>query len=221
MTNPYLERCTYIATDIDVDGLSSRTLGSVVGDDSGGSFTFRQQGILPLRTLAEEVLYAGVKLPILDRRNVDYRINEELSYIGMLSTQSPNLMAYVPDFMNLLVVEGSDATGILTEDASAGGQFEVRSMPASETVRQLLRLSMAGTTGTGDVIRTMTCDQSVAFSAGGRERLLDFTPLPVATSQLRKHPAYRQAVLDTQAQLPDITITIPNASPLGRSIQGL
>jgi len=219
MTNPYLDRCKEIAADIDIDQLSSQPLGNVVGKGSG--FTFRQQGILQPRALAEEELYAGVKLPIRDRRDTEYRIDKELGFIGMLSMQSPELMSQVPSFMNLIVVEDSDATGILTEDASAGGQFTVRRKPASAAVRNLLRESFAGTEVIGEVIREGECATTLAFDVGGRERLLDFTPLPVETSQLLHLPAYRQAKRDTFDQMSELTISVPNDSPLGRSMQGL
>ena len=171
--------------------------------------------------LPEEKLYAGVKLPIRDRRDTEYRINKELGFIGMLSMQSPELMSQIPSFMNLIVVEDSDVTGILTEDASAGGQFTVRSKPASTAVRNLLRESFAGIEVQGDVIREEECAKTVAFDVGGRERLLDFTPLPVDDRHLRIHPAYRQAKRDTFDQMSELTIIVPNDSPLGRSMQGL
>lgn len=217
MANPYLEKCKSVAAEIDVDALASMPIGGFAG--SGSGYSFRHLGQLPLAAGSTLDTYAGLKIPLTDKRDSEMRVCGEVTFIGLLVNSQPAITSHVPGFMNIVKIEDSPFSAILTEDVSANGQLYVQSKPASPHVRGMLERAFGALSDTRPIIRDEECDYTVAFDVAGTERLLDFTPLPVDSSIMR-HAAYRTTLSEVMDELPNIMVTLPQNSPLSISLLG-
>lgn len=184
MTSLYLDRCKALTADINVGVLSDMQFGEYGGAGSG--FSFRYLGRLPLIQDDSPSLYAGIKVPHIVGDSSAMRVRREVAFIGILSDTVPEIMPYVPNFITLLQVEGSDAAAILTEDVSENGKLKVRNGSASERVRRMLRTVFETANAPSDVLKTEVCDDTIAFDVAGQEKLLDFTPLPIDHFAMRE-----------------------------------
>lgn len=207
----YLDICTEVKRCVNVDDLSSRKPGDLVGI-AGSGYCFRQLGALSVTDLKAD--YVGLKIPRLTEKGIIARTHYEIAFIALQLNVTPELNSYFPRFMNLIQVEDSDSKALLTEDVSEGGHKELWGQPASSYVREMLYRPFSEYGAMDEVLDHHELNRTTAFDVGGEEKLLDLVPPPVQM-RYRRRPdlakAYSEAVHDA---LPNITITIPRDSNL-------
>lgn len=212
--NTYLEKCKEAASTVDVPALAALEFGETVGTN-GSSFEFRRLSQL---TICHANTYAGLKVPIKHARHAWFKVLREVAYIDLATQGSPQFTSYVPAFMSLVEVEGSDAQAILMEDVSQNGQKEVTERSASRVAREMLHLPFKQHGSISSVLNPEVCDKSIAFDVEGDERLLDFTPAPVEQHILRKSEEYQASTSLVRRTIEDMTITLPFESALGQAL---
>src|SRR5258708_37884829 len=118
----YLERSALIVEEMGRDVQLKR--GQLVGKSLLTGFT--TAGVYR-STILNKRLHVGVKeyLSPGDQSILETRIREELAFFDILSLNFPNLIPTLPAFYGLLI-DNHGPRGIITEDFTKGGQYEVR-----------------------------------------------------------------------------------------------
>lgn len=169
----YLEQCADYAASFDPHELGTHTLGVEIG--RGNFFA-----VAPLGTFAVRgsELHVAAKWGHQPASDVYSRIISEIACISLILREAPELTPLMPLFICELTVDGEERA-LLTEDASKGGQLDVRSMGVSDSTRQALYEAFRVYGPRETVFMEEELDRSLAFDVGGQEKFLDFTPPPL------------------------------------------
>lgn len=208
----YLQTCIETVQKIDPEELDGLMPGHNVG--VGTRFFFR-----PVGRLGSINQFAGLKLPKSKELNdAETRLATEIAQIALHLEAAPELTASVPGFMGILAVSTTESGAIIVEDASQNGQSRVTERPASTSVRESLYKAYKDTGSFDQVMHTQRLDQTIAFNAGEREVLLDFSPPPVKIPLfgLNGHGLFQEYFAKTLESLEGLTIEVPLMSSLGQ-----
>jgi hypothetical protein len=181
MSFEYITHSIEVAQSIDPDELGEARLEPAT-DHGEYSYFHPLSGI----KLADGGTALGVKLPPpAIRRATDYRLEEELPSVSLLTDRVPAFRGLMPDFMARILIK-DQPVATLTEDVTNGGRKPIRPTQLSTEVRDKL-VSAFCSDGHGlYTIFDYAALQTLAFMVGGRERLLDFTPSPIKANRQRE-----------------------------------
>lgn len=211
--NPdYIAICTEIVQRIDPRELAALPVGSPIG--RGKDFAMHTLGSV---SLGADSLHVGLKLPRtgLDPIAVTNRLRSEMTSATILVDRAPSLLGKVPHFMGLVGVEETDTPiGLLTEDATKGGELVISPTSASSELLEVFETSFGIDEGGRRPYSDDDLETSAVFRVGDQERILDFTPSPLKLSihQRRVHH------LRIEEALPNLTVKVALDSPLGQSL---
>lgn len=210
----YFETCQNVISEIDTDELARKQ--PVYTYPPGSGFMFRSLGRI---SMPDGIDFLGVKTAHHDKAECEARLPLELALTRHLISHDADFKKLLPSFMGLLkITETGEAVGILTEDIGNAGQKALKSIPASQLVRQKLHDAFKSTGRYESVLNEVVCDDNLAFDVEGSEKLLDFTPPPIKQARLNISPGYRAAYSESLYLIPEITISIPSTSNLARAL---
>ena len=167
--NSYLERNARIISELKGRGFVLN-LGNEVG--SGLSRRFHSAGYLYSEVIGREI-HVGVKRlrdDIDDQYGEVAKINffQELTIIAAISKHFPDLVDQLPLFCGLLTHRNGETLGMITEDFSEGGKYEVyRRAPAAYKVKAIFA---DGSVNDDDI-------EKMGFRVNGERKLGDFWPM--------------------------------------------
>lgn len=219
MRETYIDTCRQATASIDAEALAARIPAECI--DSRSGFEYRSLGAMMLSGISEDS-YIGLKVPQYTSEEVALRASQEIGLIDLYVDHVPELRRFVPQFTCLLKIEDSPATAIVTEDITADGQLPIRPVPVSSKVKRSLYRPFLVEGSMDEVMEYSVLEEGLAFQCGIQERLLNFTPSPVRGSIIwipgadNTFADYFRAVDEA---LPDLTITIPQTTPLGEYLQ--
>ena len=152
-----------------------------------------------------------------DQMMLPLRLQAELTDMLAIADRAPDLMHRLPSVIGLVTIDGQGPAGVIIEDATRGGKYDISSVSTSEDSRQKLAIGFAGRSGLDEMFDKAVLDSGMAFDIDENERFLDFTPSPF---RINPHDSpllsrYRDAA---EQSMGAITINIPSNSPLAKAI---
>ena len=214
--NRFIENCNEVARTMDINELSSLSLGPEIGRGSG--FAFRQLGMLAINQSQD---YVGLKIPIELNMDAKIRLIMELSCIGTLLESTPEIIDNLPKFINLVKVQETGHMGLITVDMSHGGKKEVKDIPASIAVRNAFYAPFSHRGGFDDIIDKYECDRTPSFEVDGQEFLLDLTTIPLKIYDMFDDATYKKHFSFVSGTVDSLTHSIPVDSNLAQSLKNL
>jgi hypothetical protein len=209
----YLNHCIKTMASIDTDALADRRLGQDIG--RGSSYAMHHLGLLGLQDILTSI---GVKRP-LQSQAAGKRLVHELAAATVITDRAPTLRPRLPAFMGLVCIDGVEGRSVLlTEDVSWNNSLSMRPASVSNNDKVRLRGAFAEIGSFEHVFRLDELDTSVAFTVGGQERWLDFTPSPLNPFGPAR-PDYDTAQARVAGIAEQLTCTIPEDSPLAESLK--
>lgn len=169
--NLYLEMNQRLLAELRASGFVARRTGD---DSSGMSRVFYPAGLFVSESLSRDV-YMGVKRIgnwVHDDTGFVTQLMflQELAVISAIAKNFPNLLEQLPCVYGLVVNKDGVPLGMITEDFSEGGKFDVsRRAPAVYKVKDIFA---PGTVDNDDI-------EKMGFNVNGGRRLGDFWPVGV------------------------------------------
>jgi len=211
----YLEQCIDACSAIDPDELGDMSAGDVLGRGSG--FDAHSIGSMSLNGV---VLPMGLKVPTVFLHRVDMRVVSDISLSTVLTNRVPSLKSMLPAFVGVLAIDG-ESRAILTEDASAGGQYGVEQhTKLPEDIEGELFDAFAWAGSPNEVFDILTLRRNTAFNVNGKAMILDLMPPPFR-DQFRKWPEYLEIRYAAEDWLPNVTVSVRPNSTLAASVDAL
>jgi hypothetical protein len=208
----YLEQCVYACSTVDPDLLGDMSVGEILGHGSG--FDTHCLGRL---TIGGEVQHVALKIPTVFLHRVDARVINDISLSTILTNRVPSLRPMLPTFVGVLAL-GEKSRAIITEDASAGGQYGVEQQAClPDDIEGELFDAFAWAGSPNEVFDISTLRRTTAFDVNGKPRILDLMPPPFK-NQFRKWPEYLEVRYAAEDWLQDVTVSVRPNSTLAASI---
>lgn len=210
----YIDHCIEVVQSIDPEELASKKSIGLIGENivlfSGP--TTRTYSIGSTLTQNGEMHLA------FKCGNHRYRVANELRDIDLILRRAPELFPKFPYFLGNLAIEGiKGSIGVITEDASKGGE----NLPIQTRVshKTLEKLAQAFAEDGGLWVFEEDNLDNAAFDVAGEERLLDMYPSIFSHAFNKTHDLDGSIRAHKAAE--KTTIQIPLHSLLAESIPGI
>lgn len=209
----YIDHCLAVVASIDPEEVASRELGVLVGRNRSGLTSVYSLGSL---ITPNGLLHLAFKST---HGMPEVRVSEELKNVTLVTQRAPELTSSFPYFIGMLAInDDRGSVGILTEDATQGGNLPSFEMPVSEITQSILGRTFRDVGGIS-VFNQDALKARAAFNVGGEERILDFYRF---VDGYRYGPRARDdynhvfdKAFDAEAGL---TVKIGSDSPLAKSL---
>lgn len=211
MTNrPYLEQCIETIAEVNTSGIAAMRRGKLLGSSDNNGYSVYALG----RAEGNIDLHLAVKAAT--GRDFLSRVMEEIAAVDEMIRKAPSLQGKMPFFIGLLAVgDSNNLAGVITEDATRSGELTIEPISASTVAVEELKAGFGEEAE--EAVEDIELEGSVAFSVGGTERWLDFTPSPVYTHASLRDP-FGRLKAEVAARRDELTVTVPEDSLLSVSL---
>ncbi|HEX8226361.1 MAG TPA: hypothetical protein VF572_00670 [Candidatus Saccharimonadales bacterium] len=215
----YIEHNRDVIDGIDVDELSGLKITQSSKPRNG--VVFHTLGEI---TVEGEPLHLGIKTAVdtaATKASDADLLSRELPIASVIASAAPEITSLLPKVFGRIMLDGdTKPVGMLVEDSTQGGELPIHTRTVSTEVQNIIEDAVCepGREVIDDFFGNGRLEVTMAYSVGGEERILDFTPNPLRPKGYRRL-GYKEHIDAVEQSLDELTIVVDPATTLGRSLR--